>query len=154
MAHDPRTIVHRFTEELWNGRDLSVADAIIDPGCVTHQLRSGSQSLEFIRGPEALKGHVVEFLAAFPDLRLEVEQQIAEGDLVVSWCVFRGTHNGTWLGIPPTGRPIIIRSVVTHRIRYGKIAEDWVLSDFYGVFADLGLIPHLEELTPRRKQDL
>lgn len=148
MASDPRSIVHRFTEELWNGRDLSVADDIIDPSCVTHQLRSSSRSLEFVRGPETLKAHVGEFLAAFPDLRLEVEQQIAEDDLVVSWCVFRATHNGNWLGIPPTGRSVVIRSVVTHRIHSGKIVEDWVLSDFYGVFADLGLIPHLQDLTP------
>ncbi len=152
MVPDPRTIVHRFTEELWNARDLSVADAIIDPSCVTHQLRSSFQSLEYVRGPESLKTHVGEFLAAFPDLRLDVEQQIAEGDFVVTWCVFRGTHNGTWLGIPATGRQVIIRSVVTHRIHAGKIAEDWVLSDFYGVFADLGLIPRLQELTAMREQ--
>ena len=141
-----KAIVSRFYEELWNNRNLSVADEIISPDCVTHQLQSGAANVGAPRDPEAVKHHVNEWLAAFPDLRFTVEQMIAEEDKVVSQSVMRGTHSGTWLGLAPTNKEVSIRLMVTQRISNGKIVEDWVLVEALGLFQQLGLIPTTQEI--------
>jgi len=137
--------VSRFYDELWNRRELSVADDIFATDCVTHQLQSGVASVGTPRGPEAVKDHVDEWLAGFPDLRFEVEELIAEANLVTSRAEMRGTHTGRWLGIAPRGKEVSIRMCVTHRIEDGKIAEDWVLVEALGFFQQLGLVPETKE---------
>ena len=68
-------------------------------------------------------------------------------------CVARGTHLGSWLGIPATGKFISIQMFVVHRIADGRIVEDWVLVDSLGVFQQLGLVPPTEELLARAPDD-
>src|SRR5687767_6804824 len=92
-----RAIVKRFYDELWNQRRFSVADEIFAETCVTHQLRSGEAPLATPRGPADVKQHVDEWLAGFPDLRFEVEEIVAEGDLVASRSAMRGSHKGKWM---------------------------------------------------------
>lgn len=145
-VEENKAIVSRFYEELWNARNLSVADELIAPDCVTHQLQSGAVSVGVPRNPEAVKHHVSEWLAGFPDLRFAVEQMIAEEDRVMSQSVMRGTHTGTWLGIAPTDKEVWIRLIVTQRIESGKIVEDWVLVEALGLFQQLGLIPATQEI--------
>src|SRR5919106_4785825 len=127
-----KAVVLRFYEELWNARTLSVADEIFAADCVTHQLQSGAAPEGTPRNPEAVKHHVAEWLAGFPDLRFSVEQMLAEGDLVMTRSTMHGTHTGSWLGIGPTGKQVSIRMFVVHRIVNAKIAEDWVLVEALG----------------------
>lgn len=141
-----KAIVSRFYDELWNNRQVGVADQIFAPDCVTHQLHSGAELVGVPRGPEAVKHHIAEWLRGFPDLRFEVEQMIVEGDVVVSRSVMRGTHLGNWLGIPPSGKNVSIRMVITHRVVNGRIAEDWVLVEALGFFQQLGLVPETQEI--------
>jgi len=93
-----------------------------------------------------MKEHVSVWLMSFPDLRFTIEQMIAEGDRVVSQLVMEGTHQGTWMGISPTGKRLHIRMITIHRIVNSKIAEDWVLVESLGFFQQLGLLPSTEEL--------
>ena len=139
-------VVERFVEELWNGRRLDVADQIFSEDCVTHQLRSGALPEPAHRGPQEMKEHVSGWLTSFPDLRFAIEQMIVERDRVVSQLVMEGTHQGTWMGIPPTGKRLQIRMITIHRIANGKIAEDWVLVESLGFFQQLGAIPDTAEL--------
>jgi steroid delta-isomerase-like uncharacterized protein len=141
-----KAIVSRFYEELWNTRNMSVADETFAADCVTHQLQSGVVSAGELRNPEAVKRHVAEWLVGFPDLRFTVEQILAEGDQVVSRSVMHGTHAGTWLGISPTGKQVSIRMFVVHRIANGKIAEDWVLVEALGFFQQLEILPATQEI--------
>lgn len=145
-----KSLVQRFYEELWNHRDVSVADEIFAHDCLTHQLKSGAELAGVLRNPEAVKHHVTEWLAGFPDLRFTVEQMFAEKDLVVTRSVMRGTHTGAWFGIAPTGKQVSIRMIVIHRIMDGKIAEDWVLVESLGFFQQLGLAPSTEEILAQR----
>jgi predicted ester cyclase len=145
-AQDSRAIVERFYEELWNNRALNVADEIIAPDCVTHQLRSGAEVVGVPRGPEIVKHHIEEWLKGFPDLRFDVEQIIAEADHVVSRSLMRGTHTGTWLGLAPTGKQVNIRMIVIQQIVNGKIAADWVLVESLGLLQQLGLVAATEEI--------
>ena len=139
-------IIKRFVEELWNARRLGVADQIFSEDCVTHQLRSGVLDEPGHRGPHEMKEHVSGWLMSFPDLRFTIEQMIAEGDRVVSQLVMEGTHQGTWMGISPTGKKLQIHMIVIHRIANSKIAEDWVLVESLGLFQQLGAVPDTAEL--------
>lgn len=139
-------IVERFVEELWNARRLDVADEIFSEDCVTHQLRSGAPVEPARRGPQEMKEHVSGWLVSFPDLRFNIEQTIAERDRVMTQLVMEGTHQGTWMGIPPTRQKVQIRMIAIHRIANGKIAEDWVLVESLGFFQQLGMLPATEEL--------
>lgn len=141
-----RAVVLRFYEELWNNRNLSVADEIVSPNCVTHQLQSGTASVGVPRGPKAVKQHISEWLEGFPNLHFDVEQMVAEGDQVVSRSVMRGTHTGTWLGVAPTNKEVSIRLMVIQRIENSKIIEDWVLVEALGFFQGLGVLPATQEI--------
>ena len=144
-----KAIVTRFYEAVWNDRNLSVADEIFADDCVTHQLHSGAESEGVPRRPGDVKHHVTEWLEAFPDLRFEVEQMLAEGDQVMSRCVMHGTHAGSWNGVPATGKQVSMRMFVVHRIVSGKIVEDWVLVEALGFFQQLGLVPPTQEILSR-----
>jgi predicted ester cyclase len=144
-----KAVVARFYEELWNGRRLEVADEIFAPDCVTHQLRSGAEDVGVPRAADEIKRHVAARLASFPDLRFEVEQVVAEGDLVVTRSLMRGTHAGEWNNVAPTGRQAAIRMTVVHRLREGRIVEDWVLVESLGFYQQLGLLPDSKEIFAR-----
>ena len=143
---DPRQLITRFVEELWNERQLEVADAIFADDCVTHQLRSGVPTDAVPRGPEAIKEHVAGWIASFPDLRFSIEQMFSEGDHVMTQLLMEGTHQGAWLGIPASGKKMQIRMFTVHRVVQGKIVEDWVLVESLGFFQQLGLLPDTKEL--------
>ena len=152
---DCKHIVARFVDELWNERNLEVADTIFDEACHTHQLRSGPPAVAATRGPAAIKAHVADWLSGFPDLKVTVEQMFADGDRVISQLAMDGTQAGQWMGIPPTGKRVNIRMITIHRIRSGKIIEDWVLVESLGFFQQLGALPltkdFLSEFAQRQK---
>lgn len=86
------------------------------------------------------------FYAAFPDLRHEIEAQIAEGDTVVNRVVARGTHQGDFQGMPPTGRGIDIALYATQRFAGGQIVEAHLLFDALGLMQQLGAIPSPDQV--------
>lgn len=148
-----KAVVQRFIEELWNQRKIELADELFAEDCITHQLRFGNDPAGAPRGPAAMKHHIADWLAAFPDIRFTIEQMLAEGDRVMTQCVARGTHLGSWLGIPATGKVVSIQMFVVHRFADGVIAEDWVLVDSLGVFQQLGLVPPTQELLAQAPDD-
>jgi steroid delta-isomerase-like uncharacterized protein len=136
---DPKHLVNRFVEELWNERRLDVADTIFAKDCVTHQLRSGVPTDAVRRGPHAIKEHVAGWIASFPDLRFSIEQMLSEGDRVVTQLLMEGTHQGAWLGIPGSGKKMQIRMFTVHRVERGKIVEDWCWWNRSASFSNLEL---------------
>ena len=141
-----KEIVRRFVERLWNRRELDVADELISPDCITHQLRGAADAAGASRTPELVKREAQAWLAGFPDLRFEIEQMIAEEDRVASRLTLTGTHTGTWNGIPATNRKIALPMMTIHRIRDGKIVEDWVLVGTLILFQQLGMVPDTAEI--------
>src|SRR5687767_7814555 len=111
----------RYLEEAWNQSNLEVVDEIFDR-YISHQ--PDGSVLE--RGPEDVKRFVGEFRTAFPDLRLSSEEQIAEGDKVVSHGTIRGTHQGEFRGMAPTGEETEIKGMAIFRFSSeGKVVESW-----------------------------
>lgn len=81
------------------------------------------------------------FMSAFPDTKMTVEQQIAEGDKVVTRWKAQGTHKGELMGIPPTGKQVTVTGISIERIVGGMIVESWEEFDQMGMMQQLGVIP-------------
>lgn len=128
----------RSGEEIFNSGNLDVADELYAPDYVLH-----NPSLpEDLHGPESLKQYAAMPRAAFPDARVTVEDQVAEGDKVVDRWTATGTHTGEFLGIPPTNRRFEISGITISRFSGGKIVEDWYQGDDLGMMQQLGVIPN------------
>ena len=136
---DNKALAHRFHEEIFSQGNIALIDEICDTNWTFHD-RSYPQR-EWPRGPEGAKQLVNLYRAAFPDLQFTYEDQIAEGDKVVSCWTARGTHKGDLMGIPPTGKQATITGITIMRIANGKIAEDWANFDVFGMLQQLGAIP-------------
>lgn len=78
---------------------------------------------------------------AYPDIKFSVEDQIAEGDLVVTRIIANGTHKGEFQGVPATNKKVRITGVSIHRIINGKIVEEWAEFDALGLMQQIGAIP-------------
>jgi steroid delta-isomerase-like uncharacterized protein len=116
-----KAIFRRYIEEISNQGNLELADEIFDR-YVAHQ--PDGSTLE--RGPEDVKRFVSEFRSAFPDFRISIEEQIAEGDKVVNRITFRGTHQREWRGMAPTGKEVEINGINIFRFSPdGKVVESW-----------------------------
>ena len=140
-AEENKAVSRRVAEEIFNGGNVDLADELYAPDYVLHD-----PSLpEDLHGPEGIKRYAAMTLGAFPDIRVVVEDQVAEGDKVVSRWTANGTHTGDLMGIPPTGRRVEISGVTINRFSGGKIAEDWYQSDDLGMMQQLGVVPSGEQ---------
>jgi steroid delta-isomerase-like uncharacterized protein len=92
-------------------------------------------------GPEGVKGVVSMFRGGIPDLRVVVEDMIAEGDKVATRYTLEGTHGGELFGVPPTGQRLSIKSISVERVSEGKIREHWRITDSLEMMQQLGLVP-------------
>lgn len=151
--NDPKQLMNRLVEELWNSRRLDVADAIFSPNCVTHQLRSGLAIDAVPSGPHDIKVDITQWTASFPDLWVRIEQMWCEGDRVVMQLLMEGTHKGTWMGITASGRKVQIRMFTAHRVMQGRIVEGWFLVEWLGVFQQLGAVPDTSALVATRHRE-
>jgi steroid delta-isomerase-like uncharacterized protein len=92
-------------------------------------------------GAEALKQVWATLLRAFPDLHVEVEDLIAEGDKVVIRNTVTGTNQGEYMGRPPTGRSVTYNEIFIFRFADGRVAETWGVVDVLAQMRQLGMIP-------------
>lgn len=90
---------------------------------------------------EALIGIFTTLRQAFPDLTLDVEDSLTDGDKVVIRAMWRGTHQGEFMGLPATGKSIAMESIHIFRVRDGRLAEHWAAQDTLGMMRQLGAIP-------------
>lgn len=136
MSGEDNAAAVRGWIEAYNDRDTEAEAAARAPGFVAH-VPGVPDPLE----AEAWTGFAASFAAAFPDLRLTVEDILAEGDRVAARVTFRGTHRGEFQGIPPTGRQVTFSSIELNRMAGGKVAEHWVELDLLGLLRQLGAVP-------------
>jgi steroid delta-isomerase-like uncharacterized protein len=139
MPTEMKAIVRRLYEDVWNRRKLDVVSTLFSP---SHALRDNNSPGSSV-GPEAYRGQVAMYLAAFPDLRIAVEDTVAEKDkLVTSWTI-SGTHKGEFLGIRPTNKKVSVEGITIHYLANGKIIDSYVSWDALGLMRQLGAIPAL-----------
>ena len=90
---------------------------------------------------ESLIRHIEDFERSFPGYDLEVEEIVAEGDMVALRAVFSGVHQGDFQGIPATGREVSLPVMLMYRIEGGKIAQFWMNADSLSLLQQLGAVP-------------
>ena len=137
MATDNKELARRLYEELWNKRRREAADELLSPDFVSHD----PQSPTALKGLEGYKQAVQYYLNAFPDLHFTIEDQICEGDRVVTRWTSTATHKGDLAGIPATGRRISNSGIICHRVKDGKFVESWSNWDVLGMMQQLGAVP-------------
>ncbi len=135
-TEENKAVVRRAFEELFNRGKLEIADEVIAPEFVNH-----AAPPEMKHGPEGLKRLVSWLRSAFPDARHEIEDEIAEGDKVVVHVTFSCTHQGEFMGMPPTGKSFSQKQMHIIRMTGGKAIEHWAVRDDLGMMQQLGLIP-------------
>lgn len=133
-----KEIGRRLAEDPWIGKLDEVIELVADD-YVGHE----PTSPEAIRGKEGFREFVDRYLAAFPDGRITVDQQIAEGDLVVNRWTGRGTNTGELQGMPPTGKQVTVTGITIARIEDGRLREDWTSWDTLGMLQQLGVVPEM-----------
>ena len=136
MEEQNKRTVRRFVDGYQTGADEGIFAEILDPDVVDHSRPAGIAA-----GAEGVRQQFDGFRQAFPDFAATVLQQVAEGDLVVTRKVFRGTHRGELMGIPPTGRAVEIHVIDIIRLQDGRIVEHWGVVDRLGLLQQLGAIP-------------
>jgi predicted ester cyclase len=119
-AEENKAIVRRFLEEHMVKGNLDVIDELAAPDFVDRSLLPG-------QGPtrEDFKGSVAQILEAFPITNFTIEEQIAEGETVVTKYRQSSVHRGEYYGLPPTGKETTEEGIYIHRISGGKITEEW-----------------------------
>ena len=142
-TEENKAVARREIEELYNkGGNLDVAEEIYAPDYIGHEPTAGT-----IRGAEGAKRFAATMRSAFPDITCTVEDQVAEGERVVTRFTARGTHYGETDGLgPATGNRMEITGVAIERFTEGKIVEDWSTFDALGMMQQLGLVPELEQV--------
>jgi steroid delta-isomerase-like uncharacterized protein len=137
MSEANKSLVRRLIEEAVNKGNFGAVDEILSTDYVYSEPTVGER-----RGRAGFKELVTMYRKAFPDLTMTIEEQIAEGDKVVTRMSGSGTHRGELLGTAPTGKHASgVRCVFVTRIANGKVVEDTVVYDTLGMLRQLGVVP-------------
>jgi steroid delta-isomerase-like uncharacterized protein len=136
MSTVNKEVSRQFTE-LFSSGDERLADSVLTPDVVFHGTAGDGE----LHGVDAVKRFLAGYRRAFPDSRSTVEDQVAEGDKVVTrWCA-RGTHRRQLGPIASTGREFVMHGITIERIANDRIAEVWVARDELGLLSQLGVLP-------------
>ena len=145
-AEQNKTLVRRFVDEVQSRGNIDAIDELCSPEVVNHSAPPGVPS-----NCEGIKQVTAMFRQAFPDSYFTIEDMIAEGDKVATRKTFHGTHQGEFMGIPPTGQQVSIGLIDIVRIVDGRVVEHWSMGDNLGMMQQLGAIPQpvdTEEASP------
>jgi steroid delta-isomerase-like uncharacterized protein len=133
-----KATIRRLHDAIKGGAELisQTIDEVVEPDVLFHApVPTGAT------GAQALKRVWPVLLRAFPDLHVTVEDLIEEGDKVVSRNTVTGTHQGEYMGLPPTGKSVTYKEIFICRFVDGRIAEIWGVVDVFSQMKQLGMIP-------------
>jgi steroid delta-isomerase-like uncharacterized protein len=132
---EQRSVIQRWIAA-WNARDPDAAVELLAEEYVRHDA-----NMPEVVGPRAQRDFLAGLFMAFPDLNLRPERLIAQENLVVVHFTVQGTHRGEFMGMPATGREVMIQAVDIFRLKREKITEQWVVMDALGLMQQLGAVP-------------
>jgi steroid delta-isomerase-like uncharacterized protein len=137
-VEDVKEIARRLVEDPWRSK-LDEIIELVDDEYVAH----APGIAEPIRGKDGFRAFVDAYLTAFPDGNIVVDEQIAEGDRIATRWTARGTNTGELMGMPATGKQVVIPGITITRIVNGKSVEGWSSWDTLSLVQQLGLVPQL-----------
>ena len=135
MSEQNKVLVWRFFDQAYNNDRPEVIDELFADDYVDHSAPPGQAP-----GAAGTRQVYDMYRTAFPDLRVEIHDLVAEDDLVVVRATFTGTSRGPLMGAPPTGKPVQIASMVIVRLRDGRFVERWEQMDLLGLMLQLGVV--------------
>jgi steroid delta-isomerase-like uncharacterized protein len=135
-TQDSVKVFQRVVDELISNGNLAAVDELFAPDFIEHELLPGVPP-----GREGAKQLFSALHTAFPDIRAEIEQVVAQDDKVVFHMTWRATQTGSFMGIPPTGKQVAFKVFDMVRVADGKVAEHWGLLDQMSLMQQLGVIP-------------
>ena len=128
-----KAIVTRFNKEFIEQGNTEVFEELIAPNVINHTAPAGSDN-----GKSGMFFFLNNMLrAGFPDIKLEIHDQIAEEDRVTTRKTFYATHTGTFMGIPATGKEVAIQVIDIIRLKDGQYTDHWGMSNLPEVIAEL-----------------
>ena len=135
-TEENKNLVRRFFEDVWNTHSLALVDELFSADYAEHRPVPGIPPTR-----DGFKQVARIFWSGFPDGRIEIEDQVAEGETVVTRWTSRSTHAGEFTQIAPTGKQVVVNGINIHRVADGKIVETWVQFDQLGMLQQLGVVP-------------
>ena len=132
---ESKAAVSRLYEEAWGRGKPRPVDELVAPGFFDHHHRQG--------GPENLKRILWSVRTTFLDMKFVLEEQVAEGERVVSRWALHGIDEGGLLGLPPTGGRAALGDIYIDRVVGDQIVEHWGQADMLGLLRQLRLMPAL-----------
>ncbi|MBS1564524.1 MAG: ester cyclase [Bacteroidetes bacterium] len=127
-----KAIVTRFNKAYIEAGDINVLHELMHPDFINHTALPGMSPRI-----DGIINTIDMFRSAFPDLVVEIHDQVAENDLVVTRKTLTGTHSDTFLGVPASGRKIRVDTIDIIRLRDGKYLEHWAIRDMMNVMQQL-----------------
>jgi steroid delta-isomerase-like uncharacterized protein len=134
LVDENKASASRIWDEIWNLGALDVVDEVIAEDYVGH-----IPAMPEIRGADGFRQLITTYRAAYPDLHLTIEDVIASGDRVVVRWTSRGTNTGDLMGMPATGKSVVVPGISIFRFEDGKVAEEWEGFDTLGMMQQLGM---------------
>ena len=135
LYEENKRLVRRYYEEIVNTGDISSIGNFIAPDYT--EVHEGKR---YVIGIKGAKDHILGVRQTYPDLHITIDQQIGEGEWVVSCITAKGTHKGTWLGIKPTGKPVVFTGVNVDRVVDGRIVEHGGAANMLGPLMEIGAL--------------
>jgi len=133
---DSKRLMQRFVDFI-NTASERLADELIAPNAEFHV----PGRTKPMQGPAGYLAIIEMMRGGFPDVQWTLEQLVAEGDTVAARFTMRGTHRGSFFGVPPSGRPILVQAMNFYRWAGGKIVEEHGQPDLLGLMQQIGAIP-------------
>jgi steroid delta-isomerase-like uncharacterized protein len=130
--------------DVWNGGDVDSYPLYVHPDVVTHL----AGYPEPFRGIDAVMAWARRYQAAFPDIQIEVDELLVDGERVMVRWTSRQTHKGAYVGISATGKQASINALQLLHFDAGKVRETWIMFDSLGVLQQLGVFPEGEAPKP------
>jgi steroid delta-isomerase-like uncharacterized protein len=131
-----KDVIRAYVQTIFNQQQVDRADELVAPDYLDHAALPGQAP-----GLEGAKKKWAMYLAGIPDLRVTIEEMVAEGDKVAVRRSYEGAHCGELLGVPPTGKQVRIGGISIFRLAGGKIAEQWEQLDRLALMQQLGVFP-------------
>ncbi|HET6991638.1 MAG TPA: ester cyclase [Bacteroidia bacterium] len=135
ITEQNKKTVIRFNKEFIEKGDRETFEELVATDVVNHSAPLGSST-----GADGMIHFLQDILrAGFPDLTVEILDQVAEGDLVTTRKAIQATHTGSFMGVPPTGKRVVIKVIDMIRLKDGKYVEHWGMSNIPEVIAQLSI---------------
>jgi len=139
MTDQKTHVLKRWFEEVWNHGRAEAIDELAAPDIIAHGLVDSRG--RHVAGREMFHTFWREFRSTFPDIRIEIEDALSDGDKELVRCTVYATHRGDGIGVAATQKPVKFSGMVLARIRDGQLAEVWDSWDFLSLYQQLGAVP-------------